>query len=226
MKPRLAFSLLELLVSISTLAVLAAIVIVVTGRVRSNADQVICVNNMRQLGVSVILYANDNYGSYPVPSAQKPWDVALLPYLGIADSNEAISLFKCPADPRNLIVSAEAKQFARSYAFSQIRNPDTGDGVIGPGGVARKVQQLTHPSKTIMILEWFTDRNGNVRPNYQFSPSFSYVTGWMGSTYPKLGNGQCYHGDDMNFCFADGHVESFPPIEASSPVNLWQAVEP
>lgn len=62
-----AFTLVELLTAISILAILASILISVAGRIRAYANKVECANNLRQIGMTVHLYANDNGGWLPGP---------------------------------------------------------------------------------------------------------------------------------------------------------------
>jgi general secretion pathway protein G len=66
---RNAFSFIELLVVISIIAVLAAVLFPVFTRSREKAKQTACNSNLRQLGVAMRLYLDDNDGRYP-----KAWD--------------------------------------------------------------------------------------------------------------------------------------------------------
>jgi prepilin-type N-terminal cleavage/methylation domain-containing protein len=62
-----AFTLLELLVVISIIALLAGILIPVVGSVRDNADSTKCAANLRQVGIAMINYSSDNDGKLPGP---------------------------------------------------------------------------------------------------------------------------------------------------------------
>jgi prepilin-type N-terminal cleavage/methylation domain-containing protein len=59
---RYAFTLIELLVVMAVIGVVTAILIPVLGMVRSQAHQVGCQSNLRQLGIAQISYASDNRG--------------------------------------------------------------------------------------------------------------------------------------------------------------------
>jgi len=62
---RRGFTLIELLVVIAIIAILAAILFPVFAKARESAKRTTCLNNMRQIGVSIMMYVDDNGGKYP-----------------------------------------------------------------------------------------------------------------------------------------------------------------
>lgn len=62
---RAGFTLLELLVVIGIVAVLLAILLPTLSRIRESARQVVCSNNLREIGSGLVLYANDSDGWVP-----------------------------------------------------------------------------------------------------------------------------------------------------------------
>ena len=102
------FTLIELLVVIAVIAVLAAMVLVSLRAVKGSTNSAKCMANLRQIGIAMRLYIDDNngwgpphYGYTPSsPSKFVAWTGQLAPYLGTTDYSGAVSsVFDCPSDP-------------------------------------------------------------------------------------------------------------------------------
>ena len=57
-----AFTLIELLVVISVIAILLAIMLPALGKAKDKAKKIGCLNNLKQIGLSTMLYADDSNG--------------------------------------------------------------------------------------------------------------------------------------------------------------------
>ncbi len=94
-----AFTLIELLVVIAIIAILAGLLLPVLGRSKRAAQSVACLSNLRQIGVALELYLQDNNYRLPIcaqfPSADTslaPITTTLHPYLQSKD------IWRCLAD--------------------------------------------------------------------------------------------------------------------------------
>jgi len=95
------FTLIELLVVIAIIAILAAILFPVFARARESARKTTCLSNLRQIGVSSLMYAGDYDGCLPVDDHICNSHLRLVRQLDPYMKN--MGILYCPSAPRTRI---------------------------------------------------------------------------------------------------------------------------
>jgi len=120
---RRGFTLVELLVVIAIIALLMSILMPALSRAREQGKSVVCCNNLRQVGMGALFYAENSdlfiprgHGS---ATAIEPWFILFMPYLAqraIDDDYRSVKIFRCPSYPD--------KKQTLGYVINGYHNPD------------------------------------------------------------------------------------------------------
>src|SRR6266516_7310065 len=106
-RARNGFTFVELLVVIAIIGILAALLLPITNRPKTKARQVVCMSNLKQINLGILVYLGDQLSNSPgnTNAARSPFlswtDYRRLigDYLAVKHAPSAQdSLFACPAD--------------------------------------------------------------------------------------------------------------------------------
>ncbi len=128
-QPRSAFTMTELLVVISIIAILAALLLPAISLVRDSARTVVCANNLRQIGLGFALYGGDFDGQYPGWQTNAPgrwndqshygiWSARIMPYLACEDTVQIAPTFVCPKGNWQRATRGDWHLMLTSYAMN------------------------------------------------------------------------------------------------------------
>lgn len=203
------FTLIELLVVIAIIAILAAILFPVFAKARENARRASCQSNLKQIGLGITQYTQDNDESFPeaVNGANITWRQSIQPYV------KSTQLFQCPSNSRSKTVADNAVQNFPAINISYVGNPHiflTPDWE-GAGSATLNQSSIGAPATRIVVGE------GRNPGDYQCIGRWG--TGW-GTDQFKY-DGFAGHLGTWNILYADGHVKSLKPTRTMAPINQW-----
>ena len=237
-----AFTLLELLVVISVIAILAALLLPSLNRAKAQGQSASCKNHLRQMSIAMRMYADDarfypwhayytnqnlNSGIY--------WEEVLLPYYRIAWTNRA---FHCPAYHGWV---ERPGDFAPSHDFpgggtsgvplgSYGYNADgvAGAGSLGLGNISDPDHRLPRiPDEKVLFPSEMIEFGEPLLEHLSDFGNTRFPMLWTGNDELFIGTAPLnsvfrypqWHGKKCNIVFCDAHVEAIAPAYLFNPTN-------
>jgi prepilin-type processing-associated H-X9-DG protein/prepilin-type N-terminal cleavage/methylation domain-containing protein len=229
-----AFTLVELVVVISIIGLVIAIMLPSLGRARSKAKAIVCVSNVRQLGIAWTCYTGD-YDGFAMPGAETSKNIYwwgkvkadgidhkegfIWPYLksGLKEGG----VYECPEQRfgsyglqgKPLAEPDDKKWITSTYGYNgyYLSSPQSGwpDTEDRPW---QKIGTVKGPDKVFAFADTLIDLGltGGIKNTALLDPPDRYekngqICSWVKNEYPTT----CFrHNDKVNVAFVDGHCGS------------------
>lgn len=218
------FTLIELLIVIVIIAILAGMLLPVLGKARERARTSTCINNLKNLGTIIVMYADayDGYGPtitgkyrYPVKSNDCNWGYAVC---GFGQIPEGAKVFYCPSssvktkNEANKMVSSPNEQAWSWYTYGMRPNEDNSSKTddnrssyrIASDRIITKIRNLQYSPSNFFLFGDSCLSNNEKLPGTAILHCLDSKNPSNNANY-KIG---LRHSKSANLWFADGSVRS------------------
>jgi prepilin-type N-terminal cleavage/methylation domain-containing protein len=212
------FTLVELMVVIAIIAILMALLMPAIARAKARANQISCLNNMRQLTLAATMYASDHNEEFParrIPT--NAWPHKLKPYY------VNWQIIACPSDRFGIVgLFADDINPKRSYLINGFNDyfkvnlsPSDYKAVMQwRFAHGMKVAAITRPSDTVLFGE---KRSGSPHVHMDIDQ------GNRGNDLEEIEHKR--HGQGSNFAVVDGSSRWIKKYQELYPENLWAVID-
>ena len=216
MRHEKSFTLIELLVVVAIIAILASLLLPALRNAKERANQTLCLGNLRQIGIGVQMYPQDNDEHYSLAymttepnggSLIASFPELLDPYVG------DMGVYTCPTDPDPWDASCCPLSYIAAYVLHRPGN------VPAPGTpFARKVSEIARPSEKFSKAPNADGPPGPPWAQYCWGTHGHAVsTGYNDWARVSLER----HKGGGNYVFGDGHAQWVTRGEAMNERVHW-----
>jgi prepilin-type N-terminal cleavage/methylation domain-containing protein/prepilin-type processing-associated H-X9-DG protein len=220
---RRGFTLVELLVVIGIIALIVSMLLPAVNRARQQAIAVDCASQLKQLGIALQIYAENNKGLYPTWSGWQTY-----PNSGVGEDDTldlawTEQLEPYYVKPDNVIYNCKAfPEMYRVNYFLSARWTYQRDVAQGWGGPNRPLRRTDVRNSSEFIM------SGDTTQPLLYPPNFGTAGGKTQDDYDKddasqeaivfrgMAGGINMHRGGNNILFGDGHVALFRDWEPGS----------
>jgi prepilin-type N-terminal cleavage/methylation domain-containing protein len=223
-----AFTLIELLVVIAIIAILASMLLPALVKAKESGKRISCVNNMRQLGLSMQMYADDNEGMFPIHTVNAypggSWPSSLLDYY------KETKVLVCPSDLNpvsNSGANSNADRAPRSFILNGYNDYFEAQGITLSGIDGKRVPEsaIREPSETVLFGEKMGGMGTNASIHFYMDFMEIFPGTLESNDFSEVDHDKHMRGlngqGGSNYAFSDGSTRYLKHWASVTPVNLW-----